>query len=93
MDRPVGVVGGGTMGLGVAQSLATAGHPVVVLDPADQVRATGSDRCGTACGWRSCSGGSAATMPRCCPRCGGRPWKRTWTTSSSWWSAGRSASR
>ncbi|MBB5897880.1 3-hydroxyacyl-CoA dehydrogenase family protein [Kutzneria kofuensis] len=44
MDRPVGVVGGGTMGLGVAQSLATAGHPVVVLDPADQVRATGSDR-------------------------------------------------
>lgn len=44
MDRPVGVVGGGTMGLGVAQSLATAGHQVVVLEPVDPVRAAGVDR-------------------------------------------------
>ncbi|MGW7574630.1 3-hydroxyacyl-CoA dehydrogenase family protein [Streptomyces sp. NPDC054765] len=29
----VGVVGAGTMGIGVAQSLAEAGHPVVVVDP------------------------------------------------------------
>ncbi|MEU8783824.1 3-hydroxyacyl-CoA dehydrogenase family protein [Streptomyces sp. NPDC048637] len=29
----VGVVGAGTMGVGVAQSLAEAGHPVVVVDP------------------------------------------------------------
>ncbi len=33
MRDPVGVVGAGTMGAGLAQSLAQAGHPVTVVDP------------------------------------------------------------
>ncbi len=31
-DVPVGVLGGGAMGSGIAQVAALAGHPVVVLD-------------------------------------------------------------
>ncbi|MFC5286471.1 3-hydroxyacyl-CoA dehydrogenase family protein [Actinokineospora guangxiensis] len=33
MRVPVGVVGAGTIGAGLAQSLAQAGHPVTVVDP------------------------------------------------------------
>jgi 3-hydroxybutyryl-CoA dehydrogenase len=44
VDRPVGVIGGGIMGHGVAQSLACAGHQVVLFEPAEDVRAGGVDR-------------------------------------------------
>ncbi|QUQ65744.1 3-hydroxyacyl-CoA dehydrogenase family protein [Kutzneria sp. CA-103260] len=44
MNRPVGVIGAGTMGLGVAQSLAAAGHQVVVLEPVESVRSAAPDR-------------------------------------------------
>ncbi|MET7637291.1 3-hydroxyacyl-CoA dehydrogenase family protein [Streptomyces sp. NPDC005438] len=37
----IGVVGAGTMGVGVAQSFATAGHQVVLLDPSAEATATG----------------------------------------------------
>jgi 3-hydroxybutyryl-CoA dehydrogenase len=40
----VGVVGGGTMGAGVAQCLVSAGHRVVVLEPDAQARQTGPER-------------------------------------------------
>jgi 3-hydroxybutyryl-CoA dehydrogenase len=43
-DRPVAVIGGGTMGCGVAQSVSAAGFPAVVLEPDDGARATGPDR-------------------------------------------------
>ncbi|MEV5350803.1 3-hydroxyacyl-CoA dehydrogenase family protein [Streptomyces achromogenes] len=32
-QRPVGIVGAGVMGAGIAQCVAQAGHPVVVVDP------------------------------------------------------------
>lgn len=38
------VVGGGTMGCGVAQSLVTAGHSVVVLEPDSDARESGPSR-------------------------------------------------
>ncbi|MFE3249755.1 3-hydroxyacyl-CoA dehydrogenase family protein [Streptomyces sp. NPDC059209] len=41
---PVGVVGAGTMGAGVAQCFAAAGHPVVVVDPDPAARASGPER-------------------------------------------------
>ncbi|MEU0953642.1 3-hydroxyacyl-CoA dehydrogenase family protein [Streptomyces niveus] len=41
---PVGVVGAGTMGAGVAQCFAAAGHPVVVVDPDAAARASGPER-------------------------------------------------
>jgi 3-hydroxybutyryl-CoA dehydrogenase len=41
---PVGVVGAGTMGVGVAQCFAQAGHPVVVVDPAEEARRDGAAR-------------------------------------------------
>lgn len=41
---PVGVVGAGTMGAGVAQCFAQAGHPVVVVDPDPQARRDGAAR-------------------------------------------------
>lgn len=41
---PVGVVGAGTMGAGVAQCFAQAGHPVVVVDPDAQARRDGASR-------------------------------------------------
>ncbi|MEU3554355.1 3-hydroxyacyl-CoA dehydrogenase family protein [Streptomyces fragilis] len=41
---PVGVVGAGTMGVGVAQCFAAAGHPVVVVDPHPAARADGPER-------------------------------------------------
>ncbi|WP_435975655.1 3-hydroxyacyl-CoA dehydrogenase family protein [Streptomyces sp. Qhu_M48] len=41
---PVGVVGAGTMGVGVAQCFAAAGHPVVVVDPDPAARASGPER-------------------------------------------------
>ncbi|RBM10764.1 3-hydroxybutyryl-CoA dehydrogenase [Streptomyces sp. PT12] len=41
---PVGVVGAGTMGTGVAQCFAAAGHPVVVVDPDPAARAAGPER-------------------------------------------------
>ncbi|MYT77484.1 3-hydroxyacyl-CoA dehydrogenase family protein [Streptomyces sp. SID8364] len=41
---PVGIVGAGTMGVGVAQCFAAAGHPVVVVDPDPAARASGPDR-------------------------------------------------
>ena len=41
---PVGVVGAGTMGAGVAQCFAQAGHPVVVVDPDEQARRDGASR-------------------------------------------------
>lgn len=41
---PVGVVGAGTMGAGVAQCFAAAGHPVVVVDPDPVARASGPER-------------------------------------------------
>ena len=40
----VGVVGGGTMGAGVAQCAASAGHRVVVLEPDEQARESGPQR-------------------------------------------------
>jgi len=44
MNRPVGVIGAGTMGLGVAQSLATAGHEVIVVEPVGAVLSSAPDR-------------------------------------------------
>ncbi len=44
MNRPVGVIGSGIMGLGIAQSLASAGHHVIILEPSDAVRAAAPDR-------------------------------------------------
>lgn len=41
---PVGVVGAGTMGAGVAQCFAQAGHPVVVVDPGAEARRDGAAR-------------------------------------------------
>ncbi|MFP8884610.1 3-hydroxyacyl-CoA dehydrogenase family protein [Streptomyces mangrovi] len=41
---PIGVVGAGTMGIGVAQCFAAAGHPVVVVDPDAAARASGPER-------------------------------------------------
>ncbi|WP_461031023.1 3-hydroxyacyl-CoA dehydrogenase NAD-binding domain-containing protein, partial [Streptomyces sparsus] len=41
---PVGIVGAGTMGVGVAQCFAAAGHPVVVVDPAPAARGSGPER-------------------------------------------------
>lgn len=38
-DTPVGVVGAGTMGRGIAQVAATAGHPVVLTDTSSDVLA------------------------------------------------------
>jgi 3-hydroxybutyryl-CoA dehydrogenase len=40
----IGVVGAGTMGVGVAQSFAEAGHPVTVVDPSDGELADGERR-------------------------------------------------
>ena len=34
-DAPVAVVGAGTMGAGIAQVAAVAGHPVLVFDAAE----------------------------------------------------------
>jgi 3-hydroxybutyryl-CoA dehydrogenase len=43
--RPaVGVVGAGTMGAGVAQCFAQAGHPVTVVDPDAEARRGGAER-------------------------------------------------
>ncbi|RII13772.1 putative 3-hydroxybutyryl-CoA dehydrogenase [Streptomyces sp. YIM 130001] len=41
---PVGVVGAGVMGVGVAQCFADAGHPVVVVDPRPQALEAGPAR-------------------------------------------------
>lgn len=41
---PVGIAGAGTMGAGVAQCFAAAGHPVVVVDPDPAARASGPER-------------------------------------------------
>lgn len=41
---PVGVVGAGQMGVGVALCFARAGHPVTVADPSPQARATAPGR-------------------------------------------------
>ncbi|MFC4493030.1 3-hydroxyacyl-CoA dehydrogenase family protein [Streptomyces ovatisporus] len=41
---PVGVVGAGTMGAGVAQCFAQAGHSVVVVDPDAEARRDGAAR-------------------------------------------------
>lgn len=41
---PVGVVGAGTMGVGVAQCFADAGHPVLVVDPSQEARDSGPAR-------------------------------------------------
>ncbi|MEV3897720.1 MULTISPECIES: 3-hydroxyacyl-CoA dehydrogenase family protein [Streptomyces] len=41
---PVGIVGAGTMGVGVAQCFAAAGHPVVVVDPDPAARGSGPER-------------------------------------------------
>lgn len=43
-DRTVGVVGAGTMGVGIAQCLAAAGHDVIVTDPSADALASGPDR-------------------------------------------------
>lgn len=43
-DALIGVVGAGTMGVGVAQCFAEAGHPVVVVDPDPHARETGPAR-------------------------------------------------
>ncbi|GCB44692.1 3-hydroxyacyl-CoA dehydrogenase family protein [Streptomyces sp. NL15-2K] len=40
----IGVVGAGTMGVGVAQSFAEAGHPVTVVDPSDEALGDGECR-------------------------------------------------
>ncbi|SCK46275.1 3-hydroxyacyl-CoA dehydrogenase family protein [Streptomyces sp. WMMB 322] len=42
--RPVGVVGAGTMGAGVAQCFAQTGHRVVVVDPDAEARRGGAAR-------------------------------------------------
>ena len=42
--RPVGVIGGGTMGCGVAQCLADAGRRVVVFEPVASARESGPGR-------------------------------------------------
>jgi 3-hydroxybutyryl-CoA dehydrogenase len=44
VGSPVGVVGAGTMGVGVAQCFAQAGHPVVVVDPSPEARSSGPAR-------------------------------------------------
>ncbi|MFE9885089.1 3-hydroxyacyl-CoA dehydrogenase family protein [Streptomyces scopuliridis] len=41
---PVGVVGAGTMGVGVAQCFAEAGYPVVVVDPDPEALSSGPAR-------------------------------------------------
>ncbi|MDU0289576.1 3-hydroxyacyl-CoA dehydrogenase family protein [Saccharothrix longispora] len=43
-DRPIAVVGGGTMGCGVAHGLAAAGHRVLVLEPDERARRSGASR-------------------------------------------------
>ncbi|WP_086818875.1 3-hydroxyacyl-CoA dehydrogenase family protein [Allokutzneria sp. NRRL B-24872] len=42
--RPIGVIGAGTMGAGVAQCLAEAGHEVIVVDPVPGALEAGRDR-------------------------------------------------
>ncbi|SDM65236.1 3-hydroxyacyl-CoA dehydrogenase family protein [Allokutzneria albata] len=42
--RPVGVIGAGTMGAGVAQCLAEAGREVIVVDPVPGALTSGLDR-------------------------------------------------
>ena len=45
MTNPqVAVIGGGLMGAGIAQVFATAGHPVIVHEPFEAVRATVQER-------------------------------------------------
>jgi 3-hydroxybutyryl-CoA dehydrogenase len=44
MGSRIGVVGAGTMGVGVAQVLAEAGHEVVLVDVADDVLASARER-------------------------------------------------
>ncbi|MEU7310566.1 3-hydroxyacyl-CoA dehydrogenase NAD-binding domain-containing protein, partial [Streptomyces albidoflavus] len=41
---PIGVVGAGTMGVGVAQCFAEAGYPVTLHDPDPAARAAGERR-------------------------------------------------
>ncbi|MEV5576530.1 3-hydroxyacyl-CoA dehydrogenase family protein [Spirillospora sp. NPDC052269] len=41
---PIGVVGAGLMGVGVAQCFAVAGHPVTVVEPSEEARATAPGR-------------------------------------------------
>ena len=49
-DRePVAVAGAGVMGVGIAQVLAIAGHPVRLFDPAASARASVSERLATGC--------------------------------------------
>lgn len=49
----IGVIGAGTMGAGIAQVAAQAGHPVLLLDAAEGAAARGRD--GVARGCRSWS--------------------------------------
>ncbi|WNV85206.1 3-hydroxyacyl-CoA dehydrogenase family protein [Umezawaea sp. Da 62-37] len=44
MAGHVGVVGAGTMGIGIAQCLLRAGHPVTIVDPDPAALAAGPDR-------------------------------------------------
>lgn len=47
-DRPIGVVGAGTMGGGIAQLAAAAGHPVQLFDAFEGAADKGKDRIGKA---------------------------------------------
>lgn len=44
LSSPIGVIGAGTMGAGIAQVAAAAGHPVLLFDAADGAAQTGIDR-------------------------------------------------
>ncbi|MDT0377534.1 3-hydroxyacyl-CoA dehydrogenase family protein [Streptomyces sp. DSM 42041] len=60
---PIGVVGAGTMGAGVAQCFAQAGRPVVVVDPHEAARRDGAARLRSGMRLRRLLGGGGDTSP------------------------------
>ncbi|GMA87169.1 hypothetical protein GCM10025868_24190 [Angustibacter aerolatus] len=83
---PVGVVGAGTMGAGIALVAAQAGHPVLLLDARagaadDAVRSLREKRRG----WEPAARSTRTTPPRPASGCRSRaPWP-TWP-GAGWWS-------
>jgi 3-hydroxybutyryl-CoA dehydrogenase len=47
MSEPIGVVGGGRMGAGIAHVFAVAGHPVTVVEASDAAQAAARERIAT----------------------------------------------